>query len=159
MTARNLPLLLETDALAPAIEQDKGLVLVHVSAPEPYLEAHIPGARFLHPGQLQCGVAPAPGKLPDQAQLEDLLGGLGLKPDDHVVAYDDEGGGWAGRLLWTLETVGHKHYSYLNGGIHAWAAEERALESGVAETTPTHYPVRIQRAEIAEVEDIQRHRQ
>ena len=40
--------------------------------------------------------------------------------DKHVVVYDDEGGGWAGRLIWTLDIIGHKNYSYLDGGLSAW---------------------------------------
>ena len=51
-----------------------------------------------------------------------------------MVAYDDEGGGWAGRLLWTLELIGHKRYSYLNGGIHAWRDE------GLLQSTEDHAP-------------------
>jgi thiosulfate/3-mercaptopyruvate sulfurtransferase len=75
-------------------------------------------------------------------------------PEQHVVAYDDEGGGWAGRLLWTLEAIGHSAYSYLNGGIHAWRA------AGLPETTETTEPasrpvtVRVDAGPIAEIDDI-----
>ncbi len=52
-----------------------------------------------------------------------------------MVAYDDEGGGWAARLLWTLELIGHTRYSYLNGGIHAW--RDAGLEESTELTAPT----------------------
>jgi thiosulfate/3-mercaptopyruvate sulfurtransferase len=36
-----------------------------------------------------------------------------LTANKHIVVYDDEGGGWAGRFIWTLDIIGHKNYSYL----------------------------------------------
>ena len=41
-------------------------------------------------------------------QLNRLFSFLGLTPDTHIVVYDDEGGGWAGRFLWTLDVIGHQ---------------------------------------------------
>ena len=46
-----------------------------------------------------------------------------------MVVYDDDGGPWAGRMIWVLDSIGHKHYSFLNGGIHSWLAEKRPVES------------------------------
>ncbi len=72
-----------------------------------YQRAHIPGAIHVSPSQLMRGEVPAPGKLPDAARLNTLFSRLGLTPKTHVVAYDDEGGGWAGRLLWIQDVIGH----------------------------------------------------
>ncbi len=148
-----LPLLLEAAELEPRLG-DPQLLIIDVSSPENYLAGHIPGALHLPPGALQCGIAPAPGKLPSESHLHELFSALGLKPDLHVVAYDDEGGGWAGRLLWTLEVLGHQHYSYLNGGIHAWRASGRAMETEPRTAQETDYSVTIHREAIAEVDDI-----
>ena len=46
------------------------------------------------------------GLLPDAEGLEALIRYLNISPDHHVVAYDDEGGAWAGRLLWNLHCLG-----------------------------------------------------
>jgi thiosulfate/3-mercaptopyruvate sulfurtransferase len=70
------------------------------------------------------------------------------------VAYDDEGGGWAARLLWTLEAVGHGDYSYLNGGIHAWRREGLPVETEPNQPASRPVRVRVQNGPIAEVEDI-----
>ncbi|MEM1437035.1 MAG: rhodanese-like domain-containing protein, partial [Pseudomonadota bacterium] len=40
-----------------------------------------------------------------------------------LIALDDEGGGWAGRLLWTLDCLGQRNWHYLNGGLIAWVEE------------------------------------
>src|SRR5690606_38306842 len=44
-----------------------------------------------------------------------------------AVVYDDEGGGWEGRMLWLQDSIGFQRCSYLNGGLIAWAQEERPL--------------------------------
>lgn len=82
------------------------------------------------------------GLLPDEMSLGQVLSELGIAPETHVVAYDDEGGGKASRFLWTLDCIGHRHFSLLDGGLHAWANERHPLESEVRQIAPTHYPAR-----------------
>jgi thiosulfate/3-mercaptopyruvate sulfurtransferase len=62
----------------------------------------------------------ASGLLPEEEGLEELIRILNITPDHHVVVYDDEGGAWAGRLIWNLHCLGFYNTSLLNGGIHAW---------------------------------------
>lgn len=69
------------------------------------------------------------GLLPDDAELSRVLSGIGLTPDRHVVAYDDEGGGKASRLLWTLDVLGHERFSLLDGGYRAWIDARLPLET------------------------------
>jgi thiosulfate/3-mercaptopyruvate sulfurtransferase len=70
------------------------------------------------------------------------------------VVYDDEGGGWAGRFIWTLDAIGHKHYSYLNGGLHAWKGANLPLSSEVATVTPHEVRVKIDPEVVIEIPDI-----
>ena len=70
-----------------------------------------------------AGTAPYPGKLPLMQQLQAIIHQLGIGDASHVVIYDDEGGGWAGRFAWTLDLLGYPNWSYLNGGIVAWINE------------------------------------
>ena len=108
----------------------------------------------LPPAKLQRGEKPAPGKLPHPEDLQALFSGLGLTPDKHVIAYDDEGSGWAGRLIWTLDVLGHKHYSVLNGGLHAWVNEGHPTDSGIGQGQASDYVVNINTAPISELEDV-----
>lgn len=126
----NLPLVIEPADLAPRLDAPE-LILVDLTSQARYAEGHIPNARFVDPKQTQLGQPPAPGLLPGQAQLESLFGALGHKPDAVYVVYDDEGGGWAGRFIWLLDVIGHRHYHYLNGGLHAWLAEQQPLSTEV----------------------------
>ena len=110
-------------------------LIVQITSPDAFAAAHVPGAVLLSPAQLICGTPPAPGKLPDEAQLANVLQGIGFDAHKHVLLYDDEGGGWAGRLAWTLDVIGHTNWSYLDGGLQAWAAMGGELSRG-AQTPP-----------------------
>lgn len=126
-----LPLLIEAEELNEALsgpDNDKFL-LVDLASEERFSQAHLPGARLVKPGETQSG-PPVPGFAPSDERLSNLMQGIGLHADSHVIVYDDEGGGWAGRFIWLLDEIGHTRYSYLNGGIHAWSAAGLPLESG-----------------------------
>jgi thiosulfate/3-mercaptopyruvate sulfurtransferase len=135
-----LPMLIEPATLAEHLD-DPDLLIIDLSKGQVYDQAHVPGAIHLDFQELVRGTPPAPGLPPEKEALSELFSGLGLTPEKHVVAYDDEGGGWAGRLLWTLDLVGHSHWSYLNGGIHAWLADNQPSTSAPTEPTPSRYQV------------------
>ena len=124
MTAfAELPLLIEPAQLASRLNAPE-LILVDLTSTARYAAGHIPGARFVDPKRTQLGQPPAPGLQPEREQLEQLFSELGHNPDAVYVVYDDEGGGWAGRFIWLLDVIGHAHYHYLDGGLHAWLAED-----------------------------------
>jgi len=149
----DLPLLIEPEQLQPLLGTPD-LLVVDLSRPEQYATAHLPGAVFLPFNQLTRGVPPGAGKLPGENLMSRVMSSIGLTPDTHVVAYDDEGGGWAGRLIWTLDVIGHRKYSYLNGGLHAWVAEKRPLEAGIAMPQPSQYQAKYGTDAIMTKEDI-----
>ncbi len=122
-----LPLVLEPQNLEPLLDNEE-LLIIDLCSNANYDQFHIPGAIHVETRELVSGVKPAIGKLPDQQQLAALFSRIGLSKNRHVVAYDDEGGGWAGRFLWTLEVIGHTAWSYLNGGLVAWTKEHRRIE-------------------------------
>ncbi|MAK92518.1 MAG: thiosulfate sulfurtransferase [Oleibacter sp.] len=132
----DLPLLIEPADLAarlPFADAAKVLIVEQAKA-ETFIANHIPGSVWLDFKKLQSAGQPAPGKLPPMAQISAALSEIGLTADTHVICSDDEGGGWAGRMIWVLDCIGHTRYSYLNGGLSAWLAEGLPTESG--EVTP-----------------------
>ncbi|MEM7100575.1 MAG: rhodanese-like domain-containing protein [Pseudomonadota bacterium] len=132
------------------------LLLLQVTSAEVFTSAHLPGAQLVTPADLVCGVPPASGRLPERDQLEQLFSRIGYSGDADIVVYDDEGGGWAGRLAWTLDIIGHNSWTYLNGGMHAWAAAGLAFEQGNPPNAPTSVSLSIDTAPIAEIEDVLR---
>lgn len=136
----SLPLVVEPAELEQHLH-DAGILIIDLCRPEVYVRGHIPGAAHLEYAQIVAACPPVMGLLPDGAQLSRALSGIGLTPERHVVAYDDEGGGKACRLLWTLDVIGHQHFSLLNGGLRAWVAENRPLSSGQGAPKTSHYQV------------------
>lgn len=124
-----MTLLIEPDTLQNALDltTDDDIIIVDLGSQERFLQAHIPNAQLVTPSETQAG-PPIPGFAPSDAQLTELMQRIGLQANSHVVVYDDEGGGWAGRFIWLLDEIGHTKYSYLNGGIHAWIAAGLAVE-------------------------------
>lgn len=126
-----LTLLVEPDALEKVLGKP-GIVVVDCGDERVHVQQHIPGAVHLAMGKIVVPRPPAMGALADDAQIAAALGELGITPDTHVVAYDAEGGSRASRLLWTLDEIGHRNYSLLDGGLVAWVNEGHKTEGGKA---------------------------
>lgn len=141
-TQASLPLILEPAELNKLLPSEH-LLLISVCQAKTFLAAHIPGSALIEPRQLVSGIKPATGKLPSAEQLSETFSRAGLREDSHVIAYDDEGGGWAGRLIWTLDVIGHRHYSYLNGGLVAWLRGGFPIDTGEVSANFTNYEASI----------------
>lgn len=124
-------------------------------SPEDYAAGHIPGAVLCDliedtsdlTSEIPCRVA-------EPARFEAAMSRLGIGADTHVVAYDHEFGCWAARLWWALRYYGHDRVSLLDGGIKAWLASERPLESGDVSVLPANFKVAVRpelRASLDEV--------
>ena len=142
---------------AGAFEPDSSRLVVYVAEAPAFVAGHIPGSVHVAPVELIGGIAPATGRLPSIERLNGLFGRLGYRPDLNIVAYDDEGGGWAGRFLWTLDVIGHRRWRYLNGGFQAWAAAGRPIERGTGrQPSPTSVALDIDPSPVAEAADVLR---
>lgn len=98
-----------------------------------YLRGHIPTAVYADlDADLSGPVSATTGRhpLPDRHELEATLGMLGVSSTQQVVVYDDAGGAYAARLWWLLRWMGHGAVAVLNGGLQAWLAGGRSLETG-----------------------------
>jgi len=130
--AADIPRLLEPaqlESLLSSTSDNHNVIIVDLCSDALYRQKHVPGAVHLQPGALMAGTAPYPGKLPAMAQLQNIIRYLGIDTHSHLVIYDDEGGGWAGRFAWTLDLLGFQNWSYLNGGIVAWIKEGFVTEA------------------------------
>lgn len=91
-----------------------------------YQQGHVPGAVFARieddlSGPKTGGNGRHP--LPDRAALAQRLRDWGIGNDTQIVAYDANGGSFAGRLWWLARWLGHAKVALLDGGWPAWLAE------------------------------------
>ncbi|MCU1473637.1 sulfurtransferase [Amnibacterium sp.] len=97
-----------------------------------FREAHVPGAVFVDlETELAAPPSAAEGRhpLPDSAGLQAAARRWGIGDGDLVVAYDDLGGMSAARAWWLLADAG-VDVRLLDGGLAAWRAAGRPVESG-----------------------------
>jgi thiosulfate/3-mercaptopyruvate sulfurtransferase len=109
-----------------------------------YAAGHIPGAVFVDlDADLAAPGSPAEGRhpLPDPADFAASMGRLGIGDGDTVVAYDDQGGVMAARLVWMLRATGHDA-ALLDGGIAAYDGplETAEPERAATDFTPAPWP-------------------
>jgi len=134
VTEKTLPLLIEPEALASQLERDD-ILIVDLSDAPLYHQQHIPGAMRLEYSRLLANRPPVMGLLPAETTLAEALAALGITPDTHVIAYDNETSNRACRFLWTLDVIGQRHFSLLNGGLNAWLRENYPVDDRIPEVT------------------------
>jgi len=121
-----------SDHLGDVILADVRWYLDGRSGREAFEASHLPGALFVDLDRdLTTHGEPTAGRhpLPTPSAFADSMGRLGIGDDDVVVAYDDSGGGTAGRLVWMLLRSGHQA-ALLDGGLAAWAGPRESGPSG-----------------------------
>ncbi|WP_461480507.1 sulfurtransferase [Porticoccus sp.] len=151
-----IPKLLEPEDLQKLLGEPD-ILIVDLCNDGLYSRKHIPGAVHVSPQELMNGGQPWPNKLPSPPQLSALFSRLGLTDDTHVIVYDDEGGGWAGRFIWTLDVIGHHKWSYLNGGFVAWHNEGFPMTEEVPAPAALELEVRVDLKALVTTEEIMAH--
>lgn len=108
---------------------------------EAYAAGHLPRAVFVDLDRdLAAHGIEGAGRhpLPDPASFASTLSRLGIGDGDTVIAYDDDSGAIAARLVWMLRTIG-QDAAVLDGGLAAWRGE---LEPGEVHRTPARFTAR-----------------
>jgi thiosulfate/3-mercaptopyruvate sulfurtransferase len=126
-----------------------------------YVAAHIPGS--VHSNYDKAGWRVTrnnvPFMLPSQAQLEKLIGDIGIDDGSHVVvvpagvSFTDFGA--AARVYWTLKISGVKNVSILDGGVAAWKQAGLPMESGTKTLSPAIFTATLDKNLLAEVSDVE----
>jgi thiosulfate/3-mercaptopyruvate sulfurtransferase len=111
------------------------------SARDAYLQGHIPSAIFVDLDRRLSGNAgPDVGRhpLPDASVFAEAMSGLGIGDGAIVIAYDDEGGVVAARIVWMLRALG-ENAALLDGGLQIY---EGPLATGSESLPPVKFSAR-----------------
>jgi len=103
------------------------------SGHDEFLEAHIPGARFLDIDELSDHSHPSPHMLPTAVGFGAGMERLGIGRDDRIVVYDNSPIHTAARGWFMLRHFGARNVAILDGGFPKWVAEGLPTESGEPE--------------------------
>ena len=123
---------------------------------------HIPGS--VHSDYLAAGwrttIKGVVGQFPGTKALSQLIGGLGIDNQKHVVIV--YGGvssldfGSAARVYWTFKTIGHENVSILNGGFKGWMNSGNKVVSGENDSSPTKFKTKLNKKYYASFSEVQK---
>ena len=123
-----------------------------------YETDHLPQAVFIDLDRDLSGDAGEHGgrhPLPAFRQLAATLGRLGIDNNTEVIAYDDQGGMFAARLWWLLQSAGHDRVAVLNGGYSHWKKLGYETTSRSAPPAPRIYePIFLSAQGAVTAEDV-----
>lgn len=94
-------------------------------------KVRIPGAIHVDIDFLSAPVAGPPWRMaPKPADFARLAGASGLRSDNHIIVYDQQGLYSSARIWFLLRLYGHEAVSVLNGGFPEWNRHKFPVESG-----------------------------
>lgn len=128
--------LVDSQWLMEHLSDDKVRVIEVDTSPEPYKNAHIPGAVFWN--IMRDLLLPDLRLNLDTTAMEALLSRSGISNDTTVIAYGSYPGTGAW-IFWLLKLFGHEDVRVLDGGHQKWVAENRPVSAEFATYPPTSY--------------------
>lgn len=132
-------------------------VIIDFRKAEAYAKGHIPGAVNLWRNNIEDTNSRFKGMLAEKRDMEALLSQLGISNEDVLVVYDEDGLPEAARLWWALKHYGFPDVRLLNGGLTAWKAAGRSLdtESPKRKATAYSFPETGEKSRIISKEDLE----
>lgn len=132
------------------------------STAEAFAQGHIPGAVHsdYDKGGWRVERNGVPFMVPTTAELEKLIGELGVDEDSHVVVVPAGVNvldfGAAARTYWTLKYAGVANVSILDGGLAAWKQAGLKLDTGAHTPSPAIFTATIDKSILALATDVEK---
>ncbi len=148
----NLPLIVSPQVLSTSAPAN--VKYVDVRTLDDYTVGHLPGAVQLNLSMLNRSEKAESGLLPDQDGVKSLAESIGLRADDHIVAYDQGGASAAARLVWVLHAYGFNQISWLNGGFPAWERAKLPISVDVVAPAESNLQLQFCAGNMVSVEEL-----
>lgn len=138
---------------------DPQVRILELGQQQQYALGHIPRAVFVDwIGDITDAVMPQRYNVLPKAQMQRLLGRLGVSPSTTIVLYDRLECRLSTRMFWSLRYHGHRPVKILDGGEKAWRQAGQQLVREVPVFAETKYSVgQVRLAAEAERPFIQSH--
>ncbi len=133
-------LLIQPEELKSLLDRkDSDIRIIDVREKIKYLAGHIPGAVHIWRPDIVDKDHPLPGMMASQAQVEELMGRLGVNHRNTLVIYSDGPDG--ARLWWILAYYGFPIHQMklLDGGLDGWKAKGYPTEIVPQQFTPSQF--------------------
>jgi thiosulfate/3-mercaptopyruvate sulfurtransferase len=159
--SRTLPPLVETAWLNNNLST-KNLVLIDVRTAANYGVGHLPGAVNIPYTQWNAANDERNCQaLPEAAVFTTIMRNKGISAHNQIIIYDHANttgdatkGAYA---VWSLEAMGHKDVSYLNGGFTKWTFEGRIIDNIVPTPQPGNFTAQPAADKIATLAYVKSH--
>ena len=119
-----------------------------------FLEAHVPGARFLDISKVADRSNPAPHMLPSASDFGRAMGELGVGRADRIIVYDNSPLRTAARGWFMFRHFGAERVAILDGGFQKWRSEGRPIESGDARPRTARFDAHERSGEVVGKDEI-----
>jgi thiosulfate/3-mercaptopyruvate sulfurtransferase len=124
-------------------------------AKEEFAQAHIRNAQFFDIDAISEQDTSLPHMLPKPENFSAKVGALGAGDGTKIVAYDTLGIFSAARCWWMFKVFGHDNVAVLDGGLKAWMAEGRPVETGPAPAVaPVKFTARFRPDMVRSIDDV-----
>lgn len=115
-----------------------------------FLAGHIPGAVFFDIDAIADSTTDLPHMLPTPDAFAAAMGLLGLGDGARAIVYDSLGLFSAPRLWWTMRVFGVSQVAILAGGLPAWIAAGKSVETGKSQPAAAHFTPRFDPGLVAD---------
>jgi thiosulfate/3-mercaptopyruvate sulfurtransferase len=150
-------MLIGVDDLSAALT-DPAIVVLHVAErAAAFEEGHIPGARFVRYGDFAVPGADEVGsELPAADVIRRVFEAAGVSDGSRVVIYA-QSPVMAARAFFTLDAFGHSRVALLDGGLRAWRAANKPVDTGASPAARSgRFTPRLNETRLADAAFIQR---
>lgn len=153
----NDSILLSVSDIKAALDNGEDILLIDVRDAADYAEEHISGAVNVPDIFYHLTTTSTDELSATYQKFEDILSGVGLKPGQKAVLYEDgltTRFGSSCRGWWLLNHLGHDNAAILDKGLAAWKAAGLPTDNAPVSATPSDFKVAVNNDIIATREDV-----
>ena len=130
--------LIGTEELKVVMEEEN-IKIIDFRKSEEYKAGHIPNALNVWRPDIEDKTYPYKGMVATKDTLENVISGLGIRPDDIIIIYDDKGLCDAARLWWVLKIYNFNKVKLLNGGWTDWKNTQGVISMDIPKISPSKF--------------------